>query len=501
MKPNSAENTSESQPEKSAASARQSANWDIENAPKNYISLVLTQAGSALFAFASVWLITKTLGAEGYGGVVAVIAASQVAQILVNWTSVAVIRFGVDEFIETEKIARAFWLRFFILTPNLALVLLTSNFWFPTLADWLKLPAETFRLVFLHFAVMALWIHVQYGLQAVKMPRLLGGLITIERVLIFTSLLILLATDNLNSFSAMFCYAAIPLLMVFAGFFYLRKFIFARFSFDKQFIKKIFVYSLPLIPFSLVGYFSGSYIDAVFISKFLSTRDLGIYSVGTQINGIVLQFPTLANALLTPLFITLLKENRTQKLNDYFKNILPSLILAWSFFCVFLAFAGYFFIPLIFGGEFTDAVPPVWILLAASGFGLPVLIGYAALSNATSTTYISMFAAIFSALTNIAFNFLLIPKFGAEGCAWATVITYFVSVSTFYILLRRVKRIPLSWMFQAMLPILSAATVFSLTRNPFVSLLICMMIGVLIIFLHKNSLREAFNFLKSLKIK
>ena len=112
--------------ENSSKNERQSANWDIQNAPKNYVSLVLTQTGSAFFAFASVWLITKTLGSEGYGGIVAIIAASQIAQVLVNWTSVAVVRFGVDEFIETEKIARTFWLRLFILLPNLLLVLLTA---------------------------------------------------------------------------------------------------------------------------------------------------------------------------------------------------------------------------------------------------------------------------------------------------------------------------------------------------------------------------------------
>lgn len=496
---NPPENQGENPLDNSAASERQSANWDIQNASKNYLSLVLTQAGSAFFAFASVWLITKTLGSEGYGGIVAVIAASQIAQVLVNWTSVAVIRFGVDEFIETEKIARTFWFRLFILLPNLLFVLLASSFWFPPLAAWLKLSAETLWIVALHFTATVLWIHVQFSLQAVKMPRLQGGLLTVERIIIFTSLLVLLAADKLDAVSAAFCYAVIPLLMVFVGFFYLRKFIFARFSLDKQFVKKIFTYSLPLLPFTLVGYFSGGYVDAVFISKFLSTRDLGIYSVATQINGIALQLPTLANSLLIPLFITLQKENRTQKLNGYFKDILPSLILIWSFFCAFLAFAGYFFIPLVFGGEFAEAVPPFWILLAASTFSLPILIGYSALSHSISATYISMFAAIFSALANVAFNFLLIPKFGAEGCAWASVIMYFISVSTFYLLLRRTSRIPLSWMFEAILPILGSAAAFSLTRNPFVSLLICAMIGVLIILLHKNSLRETLNFLKTFR--
>lgn len=499
MNSNPSEIQKKNPPEISAASVRQNANWDIENAPKNYLSLVMAQAGSAFFAFASVLLITKTLGAERYGGIVAVIAASQVAQVFVNWTSVSVVRFGVDEFIETGKIARAFWLRFFILTPNLLLVLFAANLWFPPLAGWLKLPAETIWLVFLHFAAMALWIHVQFGLQAVKLPRLQGGLITVERVLIFSSLLILLAADKLNAFSAAFCYAAMPFLMSLIGAFYLRKFIFARFSLDKIFIKKVFVFSLPLLPFSLVGYFSGGYADAVFISEFLSTEDLGVYSVATQINGIAMQLPTLANSLLLPFFITMIKENRTQKLNLYFADILPGMTLLWSFFCISLAFAGYFFIPLIFGAEFAGAVAPFWILLAASGFGLPVLIGYGALSNATSKTYISMFAAIFAAAANILFNFLLIPVFGAEGCAWATVITYFVSVTVFFILLRRSHQIPLSWTFQAMMPVLAAAAAFSMTRDAFLALLISAIIGVLIIFLHKKSLREAFYFLKGFK--
>lgn len=493
------ENLSDNPPGVSAASERQSADWDVRNAPKNYLSLVLTQGASAFFAFASVWLITRTLGSEGYGGIVAIIAASQVAQVLVNWTSVAVVRFGVDEFIETEKIARTFWLRLFILLPNLLLVLLASNLWFPPLAVWLKLSTETFWLVFLHFTATAFWIHFQFSFQAVKMPRLQGGLLTVERILIFSSLLTLLATGRLNGTSAMLCNAVVPLLMNFAGLFYLRKFIFSRFSVDRKFIKKIFAYSLPLLPFTLVGYFSGSYVDAVFISKFLSVRDLGIYSVATQISGITLQLPTLANSLLIPLFITLQKEKRTQKLEGYFKDILPSIILGWSFFCSFLAFAGYFFIPLVFGEEFAGAVLPFWILLAASTFSLPIVIGYSALSHSISATYISMFAAIFSALANIAFNFLLIPAFGAEGCAWASVVMYFVSVSTFYVLLRRTSRIPLSWMFAAMLPILGSAAAFSLTRNPFISLLVCAMIGVLIILRRKNSLREAFNFLKALR--
>jgi O-antigen/teichoic acid export membrane protein len=53
-------------------SDRQSSGWDIKNAFRNYSTLVAAQVVVAVFSFASVWLITRYLGTDGYGGVVAV---------------------------------------------------------------------------------------------------------------------------------------------------------------------------------------------------------------------------------------------------------------------------------------------------------------------------------------------------------------------------------------------------------------------------------------------
>jgi O-antigen/teichoic acid export membrane protein len=331
------------------------------------------------------------------------------------------------------------------------------------------------------------------------MPRLQGGLLMIERALIFSGLLVLLASDKLNAVSGMFIYAATPLLMVFIGLFYLRKLIFARFSLDKLFIKKMVSFSLPLLPFTLIGYFSGSYFDAMFITNFLSTRDLGIYSVATQINGIALQFPTLANSLLLPLFISLQKESQSQRTFNYFRNVLPSLTLLWGIACAMMAFFGYFVVPLIFGAEFSEAIPALWILLTASAISLPAFLGYFPFSNSASTTYISMFAAIFSAVANITANFWLIPKFGLEGCAWATVIAYFVSISTFALFLRRFMKIPFSWNFIAMLPALGGGLSFSLTENNWLSLCFCLVTSFFIAYWFRGSIHQTLAFLKILR--
>jgi O-antigen/teichoic acid export membrane protein len=487
--------------EPSTSSKRRSSDWDIRNAPGNYFSLVGFQAGSALFSFGAVWLITRHLGSEGYGGIVAIIAASQVAQVLVNWTSVAVVRFGVDEFIETEKIARTFWIRFIVLAANLILVLSLSTLWFPPLAGWLKLAPTSFWLVMTHFAVTVIWIHVQMSLQGAKLPRVQGFLQMIERLLIFGGLFALTAAANLTPFWAMLCYIAAPAAMACLGLYELQKYIFVRFSVDKPFVRKILAYSLPLLPFSLVGYFSGSYVDAAFVTKFLSIRDLGIYSVATQINGMALQLPTLANTLLLPLFITLQKEAGHHRMQNYFRNVLPSLILLWGLGCTVLAFVACFAVPLVFGAEFGAATLPLWILLAASVVGLPVAIGYSALSNATSTTYISMVAAVLSSATNIVGNFILIPQYGTAGCAFATVFAFFVGVTTFAVLLHRDAKMPVSWSYAAFAPCVVGTILFYLQHDAAFSLAVCIAASILMGYWFRHSLHKTILFVKNFRAR
>lgn len=485
--------------QQSAVSGRQSSSWDISNAPRNYLSLVLSQIGSAAFSFGAVWLITHRLGSEGYGGIVAIIAASQVAQVLVNWTGVAVVRFGVDEFIETEKIARTFWLRLIILLANLAIVLSVSGYWFPPLAGWLKLSSDSFWLVIVHFAVTTIWIHVQMSLQGAKMPRVQGVLQMIERLMIFATLLVLVAVGQFDGFRIMLCYIAAPAAMILIGLVRIRHYILSRFPIDGALVKKIFTYSLPLLPSSLVGYFGSSYLDAIFVSKFLSIRDLGIYSVATQMNGLAMQLPTLANGLLLPLFITLQKETENQRTFNYFRNVLPGLTLCWGLAVSALALVAYFMVPIIFGSEFAGATLPLWILLTASVAAIPVAIGYSALSNATSTTYISLTSAMLSALTNVGANFVLIPRYGIAGSAWATLLAYGVAMTVFMLLLRSSADMPISWTYFAIAPSIVGVAFFAFYANPAIGFAACLTTSFLVAYLFRDSIILMVSFLRNFR--
>lgn len=493
----SSEISSENPQQTETAAERRTSGWDIRNAPRNYISLVIYQAGSALLSFGAVWLITRYLGSEGYGGIVAIIAASQVAQVLVNWTSTAVVRFGVDEFIETQKIARTFWVRLIVLTVNFVLVAAASGLWFPPLAGWLKLPAEAFALVISHFAVTVFWIHVQMSLQAAKMPRVQGALQMFERLLIFAGLLLLIYAGRFEFFWVAVCYIAAPAAMVVIGTFLLREYVFARFSIDAEFLRKICYYSVPLLPFSLVGYFSGAYIDAIFVSHYLSTRDLGIYSVATQINGIALQLTTLASSLLLPLFVTILKEADHKRTFNYFKNVLPTFTLLWGLFCAGFAYVCYFVIPLLFGMEFRESVFPLWILMTASVTAVPAAFGYSPFSNALSATYVSMYGAILGGIANVLGNFLLIPSFGLVGSAWATLAAYFVTVITFGGLLWWFSDIPLSWTPIATVPCLAGAAAYAYFGDPTIGFGVCLFLSIFVVYFFRSSANRTRLFLRN----
>lgn len=493
-------NSGEAQQNKTPVSERQSAGWDLKYAIRNYSTLVAAQIVSAFFSFASVWVATRFLGTEGYGGIVAVIAASSVAQIFVNWTCVGLARYGVEEFVESGKISRSFWSRTIIFLPNTIIFLAFSFLWLPIVSSWLKLPPEAFWYVAVHFVVMAVWLHVQHALQGAKLPRLHGILLSTERVLIFLILLILALTGQITYLLAIAAYIAAPLLMSIVGLFQLRGIVTWKIDLDWVWTKKMLRFSIPLIPFSLIGYFSTNYLDAIFISQYLSKSDLGIYSVAYQINGILMQFPQLAGTLLLPLFVTLQTGENAEKVKLYMQDILPLLTLIGGLGAVCAALAMQFVIPLIFSQDVDQAVIIFWILISSAAFAIPGLIGYAPYFNSRSATYIGAFMAIAAALTNLAANYVLIPRYGLKGCAWATVLAYGASVLTVMLIVNWRFALMYKWTIPAIIPVVVGSAYASWTENLPIAFLLAFATALLIVLIFIRPVAESVKLLKNYRV-
>lgn len=477
---------------------RRDATWDLAQGPKNYVLLLSAQVASALLSFAAVWLATRLLGSSGYGRVVAIIAASQaIGQLAVNWTAVSLYRYGVEEFVETGRIAKTFWTRFWIFLPNLVLVVATSPLWLPYLSALLKLPPQAYVFILAHFLASSLWVNVQQGLQGAKLMRMQGALMSFERLLIFLIILACFVSGRASFLTVTLAYIVAPLGACAVGLWHLRRLIFPVAGLDTTVLPRMLKFSLPLLPTALVGYMSTSYLDAFFITHYLSAAALGVYAIAYQVSGIALQIPLLVGTVLMPLFITLQVDGQVERSGRFMREVLPLLTLMWGLTCAFVAVIGSYAFPLIFGAQFVGLELLLWPLMAAAALVGPLWMGYAPFSNSRSVTYIGMLGAIAAALVNLLLNYWLIPMFGLVGCAWATTAAYGLNMAVVVLLVHWRFPDAQTWTIQAVIPIVVGAIIASVYAASLKALATTVLLSACLVLLHRKSVTVGFRILRN----
>jgi O-antigen/teichoic acid export membrane protein len=459
---------------------RRSADWDFASAPRNYTSLVAAQVLNAALAFAAIWIVTRLVGKTGYGTLVAMLAAGQcVGQLAVQWSAPSLVRFGCEEFVETGRVAAAFWTRLKVLAAAFAAIAATSPLWFPVLAGVLHLPASARLPVILFVITTGFWVHVQYALQSAKLLRLQARILIVERSAVIAGLAIVALTGDARPGTLVFVYVATPLVASLAGVWVLRHLLAPHASSAPSRLGEMLRFSLPLVPASIVGYFSTNYFDAFFITYYLSTSELGHYTLVFQIAGMAMQLPLLAGSVALPLFITLKVTGDVARLRQYFGDVLPLATLVWSTACAAGAAAAELLVPIVFGAEFSEPGSLIWPLMTAAAFSGPVLIGYMPLANAQSRPHANMIGAIVMGGTNLVLNVLWIPRWGLAGCAWATAASYAAALVAWMAVIDD-RPIAGRWsVIEATLPVATGAVVYGAGAGlPFACLSVAMATGL-----------------------
>lgn len=472
-------------------SARRSVTWDIELGSRNYMALLTSQLATSASAFAATWVATRALGPAGYGVAVSVIVASQFAyQLAIHWTAISLSRYGCEEFVSSGRIASCFWGRLLVAVPNLIVVVVTAPWWLPPVAAWLHIPIFLRPLILVHLLVTTLWIHMQQALQAAKLPRLQGRLIAWERAqaLIFIGVLAVMKT--LTPFWLILSYVIAQLPVCLCAVFRLRRLVYPGIHTDRPVLKQMLVFSLPLIPSSMVGYFSTSYLDAFFIMRYLTPSALGIYVVTYQLTGTIMQLPLLAGYLILPLLITAQSAGEEQRVSRIMQTVIPTVSLMWSLVCVLIAGCGHYLVLLLFGPRFALSADLVWPMMATVGIAGPVLMGYFPISNAKSMSYVTMINATTCAVVNIGLNSLLIPRYGLIGCAWATTIANCTALIVTITIVD--KRLPAgkTWAFHAILPVLVASGCEAVEPHSLVPYAAAIGVTALLGYIHRNDIKQ-----------
>ncbi len=184
-------------------------------------------------------------------------------------------------------------------------------------------------------------------------------------------------------------------------------------------IKKLAWAGFPMMG-TAFGYVVFTTADIIILSYFEPTSEVGIYSIYVRLVSVVIIASSSANAMLGPTLSKLYSSKKHDELRTFAKQatlitfiavLLPSLVL--------IAFSNQ--ILAIFGEEFTATPYALYILLIgyvlSAWFGS---VGY--FLNMADRAHVFMRISLTTAALNIVLNLLLIPTYGVEGAAIASMI-------------------------------------------------------------------------------
>lgn len=191
-------------------------------------------------------------------------------------------------------------------------------------------------------------------------------------------------------------------------------------SINFSLLKRSILFGSPLIIHG-IGRIIIDQSDLIFIEKYTSLKDVGLYSIGYQFGNLVSIACVIFQHIYTPYFFEKMKSNHININWNSMKTNYAILSIS-----IILALSLHFSSPLIFqwfNSDYSEGLDYIiWIAISFVMYN-----GYQMFSlyfhYHEDTKYLSVFT-LMALITNIILNYYLIAKFNALGAAYATLITY-----------------------------------------------------------------------------
>ena len=229
-----------------------------------------------------------------------------------------------------------------------------------------------------------------------------------------------------------------------------------------------------------------SWIDSFSIGYFKTAADVGMYNAAVPIASILIIVPALFLQLFFPLITKEYSKKNLSLINDLSKQIgkwifilnLPILILM-------ILFPGAV-INILFGSEFVNAATSLKFLAIGMFFYSIFTISENLLSMREKTK-ITLMSFVLAAFLNITLNIILVPRYGINGAAISTMLSYiFWSILTLFMAKKYTSIIPLKRkMIRVFLVSLIPTLILFFIRNFFeINLLVIVLLGLMFFLLY-----------------
>ena len=199
-----------------------------------------------------------------------------------------------------------------------------------------------------------------------------------------------------------------------------------KYQFDIKVLKKILIYSSPLLIAGFAGMINET-IDRILLKYILTSEvndvyaesQVGIYSANYKLAILMTLFIQMFRYAAEPFFFENKNESNAKEL--YAKTTKYFIICGLAIFLMVVFYIDIF--KLFIGKDYRQGLNVVPILLLANLF-LGIFYNFSIWYKLTDMTKYGAYLAVFGAVITVLLNILLIPHLGYTGSAWATFICY-----------------------------------------------------------------------------
>lgn len=216
-------------------------------------------------------------------------------------------------------------------------------------------------------------------------------------------------------------------------------------KFNKEIAREFLRDAWPLI-LSGLAISTFAKIDQVLLKFLINEEGVGFYAAAVRIVEAWYFIPMAITTSIFPAILNARQNSHSEYLNRL-KKLYDLMSVISIFIAVFISLLSGFIINIFYGSTFSSSATVLAIYIWS---GIATFLGVA--SNqfliAENLTKLSLYRSVFGMITNIFLNFVLIPLYGINGAAIATLISYFLS--TFFIAIFKESRAQSIMMFRSL---------------------------------------------------
>jgi len=196
------------------------------------------------------------------------------------------------------------------------------------------------------------------------------------------------------------------------------------FHFDFTLVKTLLKSAWPMVLAGLSGVLYMR-VDQIMVAKMLGTEQLGLYAAATRIYEGWIILPYVLSLSLLPAIVKL-RAGTAASYEGYLSKIMAGLFFAGAVVAVAVELGGDWLILISFGPAYTETFPALSVLILGAPLYAFNAISARYLTAESQEKKIALRTSV-GLVVNLILNFLLIPQYGIQGAAIATLITMLIA--------------------------------------------------------------------------